>query len=280
VLSSLLTAFRQQYPQGSLTSDLLTIYDGLFVVRVTASANGGLLAQSLAAHHSLETAEDNACQRALERLGLPSDAPTGISGQPSLALPQPASPETVPPTELPPTEISPTEISPTEIPPAPDPQSSGHRTVGSAQSAETPDEPVVAPAPGSPISAMPTPRPAVSPEPTTTTRPEPQVPNGNLSNHHLTLATPPVAKAPPTDSAPSPQPSPTDPMVLPATGPIDLSDIIAQTDVELQRLGWDVHKGREFLEKTYGKRSRHDLSDEELLEFLLYLETQTPESVN
>jgi hypothetical protein len=58
--------------------------------------------------------------------------------------------------------------------------------------------------------------------------------------------------------------------------PVDLSDIIAQTDVELQRLGWDVNQGREFLEKTYGKRSRHDLTDDELLEFLLYLETQSP----
>ncbi|MBE9111243.1 hypothetical protein IQ273_17700 [Nodosilinea sp. LEGE 07298] len=61
------------------------------------------------------------------------------------------------------------------------------------------------------------------------------------------------------------------------TGPavsVDLSDIIAQTDVELQRLGWGVNQGREFLEKTYSKRSRHDLTDDELLEFLLYLETQ------
>ncbi|MGB3310447.1 MAG: hypothetical protein WBA86_11945, partial [Nodosilinea sp.] len=56
---------------------------------------------------------------------------------------------------------------------------------------------------------------------------------------------------------------------------VDLSDIIAQTDVELQRLGWGVSQGREFLEKTYGKRSRHDLTDDELLEFLLYLETQS-----
>nr|WP_278003623.1 hypothetical protein [Nodosilinea sp. TSF1-S3] len=55
---------------------------------------------------------------------------------------------------------------------------------------------------------------------------------------------------------------------------VDLSDIIAQTDVELQRLGWGVNQGREFLEKTYGKRSRHDLTDDELLEFLLFLETQ------
>jgi hypothetical protein len=59
-----------------------------------------------------------------------------------------------------------------------------------------------------------------------------------------------------------------------SVSPVDLSDIIAQTDVELRRLGWTVGQGREFLEKTYGKRSRHDLTDQELLEFLLYLETQ------
>lgn len=61
-----------------------------------------------------------------------------------------------------------------------------------------------------------------------------------------------------------------------ATDPVDLSDIIAQTDVELRRLGWTTDQGREFLQKTYGKRSRHDLSDQELLEFLLFLETQMP----
>ena len=56
-------------------------------------------------------------------------------------------------------------------------------------------------------------------------------------------------------------------------GPVDLSDILAQTDVELRRVNWDVYKGREHLERTYGKRSRHELTDEELLSFLLYLET-------
>jgi len=83
----------------------------------------------------------------------------------------------------------------------------------------------------------------------------------------------------PLDAASEP---PFDPALLTLEGlptpSIDLSDIIAQTDVELQRLGWNVNQGREFLEKTYGKRSRHDLTDEELLEFLLFLETQpTPD---
>ena len=56
--------------------------------------------------------------------------------------------------------------------------------------------------------------------------------------------------------------------------PVDLSDVIAQTDVELTRLGWTNAQGREYLEKTYGKRSRQQLTDEELLSFLLYLEEQ------
>ena len=56
--------------------------------------------------------------------------------------------------------------------------------------------------------------------------------------------------------------------------PVDLSDIIAQTDVELRRLRWTSAQGREYLEQTYGKRSRQQLSDEELLAFLLYLESQ------
>lgn len=56
--------------------------------------------------------------------------------------------------------------------------------------------------------------------------------------------------------------------------PVDLSDVMAQTSVELTRLGWTSEQGREYLERTYGKRSRHQLTDEELMSFLLYLEDQ------
>lgn len=59
------------------------------------------------------------------------------------------------------------------------------------------------------------------------------------------------------------------------TNPVDLSDIIAQTDVEMTRLGWSNVQGRQYLEKTFKKRSRQQLTDEELLTFLLYLESQT-----
>ncbi|ALF54400.1 hypothetical protein ACX27_18645 [Nostoc piscinale CENA21] len=49
--------------------------------------------------------------------------------------------------------------------------------------------------------------------------------------------------------------------------------VIAQTDQEMQRLGLSVEWGRDYLIKTYGKRSRHLLTQEELLNFLKYLES-------
>jgi hypothetical protein len=59
-----------------------------------------------------------------------------------------------------------------------------------------------------------------------------------------------------------------------ASEPIDLSDAIARTSVELKRLTWSNQQGREYLLRTYGKRSRQELTDEEMLEFLHYLESQ------
>ena len=55
--------------------------------------------------------------------------------------------------------------------------------------------------------------------------------------------------------------------------PIDFSDIIAKTNVEMKRLGWTSEQGRKYLLETYGKRSRQLLSDEELLDFLHHLES-------
>jgi hypothetical protein len=63
----------------------------------------------------------------------------------------------------------------------------------------------------------------------------------------------------------------------PEQTPIDLSDIIAQTDIELKRLGWTHVQGRQFLEATYQKRSRQQLTDDELITFLHYLKSQSSE---
>lgn len=60
----------------------------------------------------------------------------------------------------------------------------------------------------------------------------------------------------------------------PANQVVDRSDEIAQIDVEMRRLGWSKQDGRQHLEETYNKRSRQQLTDDELLAFLAYLQTQ------
>lgn len=57
----------------------------------------------------------------------------------------------------------------------------------------------------------------------------------------------------------------------------DFSSVIAKTNTELKRLNWSTQQGREYLMSKYGKRSRQLLSDEELLDFLHYLEAQPTE---
>lgn len=58
-----------------------------------------------------------------------------------------------------------------------------------------------------------------------------------------------------------------------------LTDLIAQTDVEIKRLSWDRKKGREYLVKTYGLEARTQLNDVQLADFLAYLQKQpTPKA--
>jgi hypothetical protein len=60
-------------------------------------------------------------------------------------------------------------------------------------------------------------------------------------------------------------------------------ELILKTSIELKRLGWTDKQGRDYLVQTYGKRSRHLLTDEELLEFFYYLQslsTSTTENIN
>jgi hypothetical protein len=69
------------------------------------------------------------------------------------------------------------------------------------------------------------------------------------------------------------------PPVLDTSEPIDFSEVIARSNVELKRLNWTNDQGKNYLLQTYGKRSRQLLSDGELIEFLEYLTNQpTPTS--
>ncbi|WAL61274.1 ATP-binding protein [Thermocoleostomius sinensis] len=60
----------------------------------------------------------------------------------------------------------------------------------------------------------------------------------------------------------------------PAPKHIDRDFLLAQTEQEMARLGWSAKDGKSHLEQTYGKKSRHFLTDEELIEFSAYLQAQ------
>lgn len=61
---------------------------------------------------------------------------------------------------------------------------------------------------------------------------------------------------------------------------VDLSELIAQTNVEMKRIGWMAKQGQDYLQRTFGKRSRQQLDEEELAEFLEFLKSQPTQMAN
>jgi len=236
-LTALLTQFQSRYPNASLVAELLMMHEDQFVVRALVQIGGAALVSGMAAATNIEQAEDRAKLRALETLAL----------QPALAK---FSEGMVPRTEI----ASPTLQSGYEL-----------QLRVSTPEALAPAEPV---APPEPLPTTPLPAhfssslPAIEPiEAHTAVAIEsaPGVPDLPLANW----------------DRPQPEPEPAIAEVSPPeTETIDLADAIARTSVELKRLGWTNVKGREHLEKTYSKRSRQQLTDTELLDFLRFLEAQ------
>jgi len=54
--------------------------------------------------------------------------------------------------------------------------------------------------------------------------------------------------------------------------PLKRSDLLGQCDQLLGQLGWDAGRGRQLLESKFGRSSRQQLSDSQLLEFNMLLE--------
>jgi len=108
------------------------------------------------------------------------------------------------------------------------------------------------------------------------------------SNGQAGLRYDPSSVSPAPDPKPDPRPEPRlesrpeprleakpDPKPIPDSGdPEDLSEIIAQTSVEMERVGWTATKGREYIKRVYGKEARSQLTREELRGFLQHLRQQ------
>lgn len=50
-------------------------------------------------------------------------------------------------------------------------------------------------------------------------------------------------------------------------------DLLSEIDKELERIGWSVNRARLYIWAVYQKRSRHRLTDAQLLEFWDYLKS-------
>lgn len=299
-LPTLLARFQSRYPTGSLIAELLTIHDGNYVVRALVQIGQTPIASGMATAASVELAEDQAKVRALEALGLQMAGlghgqPSGFGGeqravgQPAVRqaaadpqgaiAPQPepvvnstASSAPAPSTldfdldySLPDTNSRPESIStylarrdpppsPKNIPETgPDASPETDRDAGQASGLNSGHQPDPESQPAAPNAPSQKPR-----------RKSSRLPEADVSAAPTSA---PGAKPAAGQSAAQKA------ITAPESTSIDLSDVIAQTSVELRRLGWSEEQGRQHLEDTYSKRSRQQLTDPELFDFLSYLQT-------
>ncbi|MEO1147951.1 MAG: hypothetical protein AAFY26_20405 [Cyanobacteria bacterium J06638_22] len=282
-LSSHLAHLRNTLPMAVLVTELVSHQEGQFAVRAMISVGNQPLVTGLAVHPNIEMAEDRARERALQRFAdwVPS-AGGGVANAPTGNM-----------TPLPPTSFSPPATAPTPTAPTPTAKppsldadlpltnfSPSTAFAGGTSPSTSADVSTGAIADlYSHISS------ATSPEDTPEDRPKDTPPEEPALVDAPPTEAPPKAAPPQKKTTASSSPpkkgsrKSAEPSPPPVPDSVDLSDVIAQTDIELRRLNWTNVQGREYLEQTYDKRSRQELSELELYEFLSYLEEQpTPQS--
>ena len=287
----MLAQFQSLYPKGSLISELVQIFQGKYIVRASVQIEGVTRATGMAAAETVEAAEDQARTRALIVLGMTNASPESVAFtsnpispaqlNPSLntkdGLNEPAAYSSAKDEDFVSSQwpvVSDKEIS---IPPSRVRNIKPEVVTSNEQYEYSSAAPLASDTYSQDLSQ-----------------------NFSLTDNRELEFDPPVEKleitfdnqienqtfpaisannvTPFTPRNYSPQEDVTTPTV---TGkrkkkaePVDLSDVIAKTDVELQRLGWTPEQGREHLIETYGKRGRTLLTEEELHGFLNYLQSQ------
>jgi hypothetical protein len=285
------THFRVRYPNGSLVTELSAIDHGKYIVRCLVQDGGTTLVTGLAAAQTVELAEDQARSRALAILGIDTTAneekethhaalevtvplnptlntsPTFSDATAALSESLQATQPTLlpdPPVDNNANDMSPLEPAELTAPPIMEVSSKTPRRSKREKVADL--TPTTSPVVDEIPFADETPSVEVEPfeeaEPSLVTAEMSQTSLNETSAKSYLPSEPEIATSEPP---------------IPST-PIDFSDIIARTNVELKRLGWTNQQGRDYLVQTYGKRSRQLLTDAELLDFLHHLESEpTPE---
>ncbi|MBD2481876.1 hypothetical protein [Planktothrix sp. FACHB-1365] len=264
----MLSQLRTRYPTGSLISELLTIYQGKYVVRAVVQVEGVILTTGLAAADTVELAEDQAKKRAIQALELDTTLPKLSSST------EPLKPGVM--------EVKNQVVSPPPLPSepvkieSPSPVSSGvvsseTLNVRMAESSSLTSDDW--------LSATYI-QPKTEKQPSSSEKETQSSPAKGSKGRSASL--PPIPTAT-TEAVSTYNDEPELSSPAPASRPLETTDFssdIAKTDIELKRLGWTPEQGSAYLQKTYGKRSRRLLTDAELLDFLHYLESlSTPTTV-
>jgi len=267
----MLARFQERYSTGSLISKLLQIHEGKFVVQVEVQVDGVTRATGLAAAENLELAEDKARSRALVVLLTEPSSETQAGSTPQHF-----------------SEMS--EVQPVVKPSLPSVGADKKEPSSFATTVEWNSST------SSSFAAVPTvDKPKLNPENLSKFKPE--------NKDNSITATPWVdaeVAIEPSARMYDSQPENKEKVVLPFGNeePADLSEysyeenipepyvvaevkklvnmseVFTRSSIELGRLDWNTQQGRSYLKEKYGKTSRQQLSDNELLEFLGYLESQ------
>ena len=265
---SMFTQFRVLYPQGSLITELSAIDHGQYIVRCLVQVEGKTLVTALASAQTVELAEEQARSRALAILGIETTATLMVEN------------------ELP---LSPNEVTEPAKPTASIPTESQFSTLGQMQLTQLPLDSSIKGSSSLPfaeakvedINHHAPKTSSVEDEKTflhELSSTEPETSQKNSPPLNLEEEMPPSQLNEPVKSYFQSEPETDNSKIAPTSDPIDMSEVISRTTVEVKRLGWTNQQGKDYLLQTYGKRSRQLLTDEELLDFLNYLESQpTPE---
>ena len=244
----MLAKFRNRYPQGSLVSELIEIDRGFYLVKVSIQIEQIVLATGLAGASTIEAAEDSARERAIAAV---------LNDDPTFQNNSRVNTDTTISDNTSSTEPILTKVS-SETKPEPEPEP---QIVNFSEAFSEVDEPEEQTTPASEPEPIPEP---VDLELEIESTPQPNLFSGTTSSTQIPLIeqeSNSVARDNGTIATANFE-------------EMDFNEIKQKTDIEIKRLGWTKDDGREFLKSRYGKRSRLHLTDEQLLEFLGYLEKQ------
>lgn len=268
----MLAQFRALYPTGQLICELLTIHHGKFVVRCLVQVDGKTLATGMSAAESVEDAEDRARLRSLALLAFAAPIPAPIEPVPvpapvAAAVPIPA--PAIEPVAVPAPVAAVPALAPLPVleMPVADKIAIPHQSNFVNTESKFNEEPIApVPEPLPPtvdrVDAGFSPKQLDSDAWLSSSygEPLPELEVPSVSDRELSQGAAEVRELQPIA------------MGIPSDSIEDASDTIAQIDAILMRLKWKKTQESDCLKHNYGVSSQRELSNEQLVDFLEYLE--------